>query len=228
MSESADADSLSFTNDGAELYAKAAAPWIAPLGEILAELPQDQAGVRITGVAKLTTLLANDGAIGGIAAKILGENCRAVRAIFFDKSPQTNWSLGWHQDRTICVKRRVEFEGFGPWTMKAGLQHVAPPFDLLARMVTLRIHLDRVSADNAPLLVAPGSHSRGRIAVSEVDAVVRQHGIRQCLAEIGDVWLYATPILHASNRSIEPTHRRVLQIDFSADELPGGLEWLGI
>ena len=30
------------------------------------------------------------------------------------------------------VTRRVEVEGFGPWTVKSGLLHVAPPFDLLA------------------------------------------------------------------------------------------------
>jgi hypothetical protein len=26
----------------------------------------------------------------------------------------------------------------------------------------------------------------------------------------------------------DPAHRRVLQVDFSADELPGGLAWLGV
>jgi len=44
----------------------------------------------------------------------------------------------------------------------------------------------------------------------------------------GDVWLYATPILHASDAAVEPLHRRVLQVDYAADWLPGGLEWLGI
>jgi hypothetical protein len=34
--------------------------------------------------------------------------------------------------------------------------YVAPPFEVLARMVTLRLHLDDVPATNAPLLVAPG------------------------------------------------------------------------
>jgi hypothetical protein len=34
---------------------------------------------------------------------------------------------------------------------------LAPPFDLLAGMVTLRLHLDPVPATNARLLIAPGS-----------------------------------------------------------------------
>ena len=65
-----------------------------------------------------------------------------MRAILFDKTPATNWSLGWHQDRTIAVAKRADVNGFGPWTVKSGLLHVAPPFDILVRMVTLRVHLD--------------------------------------------------------------------------------------
>jgi hypothetical protein len=48
------------------------------------------------------------------------------------------------------------------------------------------------------------------------------------MADAGDIWLYATPILHASASALEPGHRRVLQIDFAAEELPGGLAWLGV
>ena len=72
-------------------------------------------------------------------------------------------AAGPAQDRTIVVTRRVEVEGFGPWTVKSGLLHVAPPFDQLAGMVTLRVHLDPVPETNAPLLIAPGSHRLGQI-----------------------------------------------------------------
>jgi ectoine hydroxylase-related dioxygenase (phytanoyl-CoA dioxygenase family) len=77
-------------------------------------------------------------------------------------------------------------------------------------------------------LIAPGSHKLGRIAESDVREVVRRCGAVACLAEPGDIWLYATPILHASEAATEPFHRRVLQIDFAVGQLPGGLEWLGI
>ncbi|WP_336944884.1 phytanoyl-CoA dioxygenase family protein [Sphingomonas panni] len=166
--------------------------------------------------------------IGAIAARALGDSCRPVRAILFDKSEATNWALGWHQDRTICVRERIETPGFGPWTLKAGLHHVEPPFALLAEMVTLRVHLDSVDADNAPLLIAPGSHRVGRVPVDAVPSVVEDYGVAACLAEPGDVWLYATPILHASDAAVRPIRRRVLQVDFSADPLPNGLEWLGV
>ena len=91
-------------------------------------------------------------------------------------------------------------------------------------MVTLRVHLDAVPITNAPLLVAPGSHRLGRIAESSVPGVVAACGI----AEAGDVWLYSTPILHASEAAAEPGRRRVLQVDFATGDLPGGLCWLGV
>src|SRR5260370_16036335 len=54
--------------------------------------------------------------------------------------------------------------------------HVERPFDLLARMLALRVHLDPVPVTNAPLLVAPGSHKRGRTPTPEIPDVVHQCG----------------------------------------------------
>jgi ectoine hydroxylase-related dioxygenase (phytanoyl-CoA dioxygenase family) len=151
-----------------------------------------------------------------------------VRAVLFDKTANANWSLAWHQDRTICVKQRIDVDGFGPWTTKHGMQHVAPPFELLSGMITLRVHLDEVPAANGPLLVAPGSHKFGRVPVGSINDVVRECGTFTCLANAGDVWVYATPILHASDAAAAPTRRRVLQVDFATIELEGRLEWLGV
>ncbi|MDB5697120.1 MAG: phytanoyl-CoA dioxygenase [Sphingomonas bacterium] len=95
-------------------------------------------------------------------------------------------------------------------------------------MVTIRIHLDPVPKDNAPLLIAPGSHRLGRVSEPEIHAAVQRCGTATCLAERADVWVYATSILHASAASSGHGHRRVLQIDYSAEKLPVPLEWLGI
>lgn len=195
---------------------------------ILAGQPADQAGVRLFGVADLRPFLDRDGPIGAVAASVLDETCRPVRAILFDKTPSANWALGWHQDRAIAVVERIDVEGFGPWTRKHGALHVAPPFEVLARMVTLRLHLDDVPVINAPLLVAPGSHRLGRISEADVPDVVQRCGMAACTAVAGDIWLYATPILHASQAATNPGHRRVLQVDYAACDLPGGLQWLGI
>jgi len=219
---------LAFARDGAQRFDGAAAIVLEQIAAVLACAPTGRAGVRIFGVEALRRFLEPEGVIGAVAVGALGPSCRAVRAILFDKTAATNWSLGWHQDRTIAVAARVDVEGFGPWTIKDGVHHVAPPFDCLSKMVTLRVHLDDVPATHAPLLVAPGSHRLGRVPVDRIENAVRTCGIYACLAQAGDIWLYATPILHASEATVLPTSRRVLQIDYAAYALPGGLEWLGV
>ncbi|WP_375382123.1 phytanoyl-CoA dioxygenase family protein [uncultured Sphingomonas sp.] len=219
--------SLDFADHGAEWRSNAVAPVLDDIRATLSKLPEDHAGIRISGIMELEPFLVGGGAVGAIAVGFLGSASRPVRAILFDKTAETNWSLGWHQDRTICVRRRLDVDGFGPWTIKSGMHHVAPPFDLLTRMVTLRVHLDDVSLTNAPLLIAPGSHRYGRIPTDRVDEVVRRCGKLACTAIAGDVWVYATPILHASESASFPMRRRVLQVDYAAEDLPGGPEWLG-
>lgn len=217
-----------FTRSGAQRYPGALQPCLSDLLEVLEPIGASAAGVRLHQVEGLGAFLEASGCIGAIASAVLGQGSRPVRAILFNKSPDTNWALGWHQDRTICVRERKDAPGFGPWTVKSGMVHVAPPIELLAGMVTLRAHLDDVPATNAPLIIAPGSHRLGRIPESQISAVVDACGTATCVANAGDVWLYSTPILHASDAASAPNRRRVLQVDYAAVPLPNGLEWLGV
>lgn len=187
-----------------------------------------RAGRRISNLGAARTHLARDGVLGSLAVKHLGPCARPVRAIAFDKCDDANWALGWHQDRTIAVQARRQVAGFGPWTTKQGLHHVEPPADLLARMVTMRIHIDPVDSANAPLKVAPTSHRLGRIDDTSISGTVGQLGETHCLADQGDVWLYMTLIVHASDRAAPGRRRRVLQVDYAANDLPGGLQWLDL
>lgn len=163
-----------------------------------------------------------------IACSRLGKHARPVRAVLFDKREGMNWALGWHQDRAIAVKERVETPGFGPWSRKGGVVHVEPPFELIGNMITLRTHLDRCDEDNAPLLIAPGSHLLGRIPANKVAIIAEELGVVPCLAGIGDIWLYSTAIAHASEKAAKPVRRRVLQVDYANETLPDGLRWFGI
>jgi hypothetical protein len=189
--------------------------------------PTSSAGVRVFSNPQLDNWLT-DGPVGRLARSVLSSAPRAVRAILFEKTQQTNWALGWHQDRTIAVRERVDSRGFNNWNRKSGVDHVEPPFSFIENMLTVRIHIDPVDENNAPLLVSPRSHRCGRIAEADISNVVERCGTAACLAERGDVWLYRTAILHASERSRSERSRRVLQIDFSAQELPDGLQWLGV
>jgi phytanoyl-CoA dioxygenase PhyH len=213
-------------SDGAQLFPAAIGDdERVALVALLGGMSRQAAGVRLKPTRALRPLIASADAIAG---SILGSQARPVLARLFDKSPDRNWALGWHQDRTIAVRERVETPGFTAWTVKHGIDHVVPPFDYLERMLTLRVHLDPVGADNGPLLVAPGSHRLGRVAEPQIAATVAGFGTAACEARAGDVWLYATPILHASARAERPARRRVLQLLYSADRLPGELEWLGV
>lgn len=192
--------------------------------EALRAVDPGGAGRRLAGGALEGLLSAAD----ALARSLIGPEARAVRAVMFDKTAADNWMVAWHQDRTICVRERIETPGFGPWSVKQGLTHVAPPVAVLEGMATLRLHLDDCGPDNAPLLAALGSHRLGRVAAPEAAERAAAFPILECLAATGDIWAYSTPILHASARAARPARRRVLQLDYAAADLPGGLRWLGI
>ena len=217
---------MEFDRGGAQLFKGALdEQGLRLVEDALSPLPVERPGVRIVDLPSIRSVFTANGQIGSIAARFLGSSCHPVRGILFDKSEVTNWTLGWHQDRTIAVADRVEVQGFGPWSRKAGVPHVEPPVEILESMVTLRVHLDCVDEDNAPLLIAPGSHRFGRIPEDQIDAVVGRCGTEVCLADRGDIWVYATLILHASEAARRPRRRRVLQLDYSAAELPSGLRF---
>jgi hypothetical protein len=214
--------------DGAQFVAEAIGKDdLRDLSANSGDMLRGAAGQRIFGDPTVRRICGPEGAVGCLVRQAL-PGSRPVRAVLFDKSTENNWAVAWHQDRTIAVRSRVESEGFGPWSSKAGVAHVEPPFAILAGMVTLRLHLDDCGPDNAPLIVAIGSHGLGRVAAAEAAGHANRGEILACHARIGDVWLYATPILHASERAARPSRRRVLQIDFAASDLPAGLEWAGI
>ena len=221
------ASSLRLSEHGAALHRSAALSLVPGIEAAVTDLPNDRAGIRISGHDSLRDILAAP-SIRSIVEPVLGHDAQPVRAVLFDKTPRANWGLGWHQDRTVAVRARHDVPGYGTWSTKTGAQHVEPPFAVIAAMVTLRVHLDDVPADNAPLLVAPGSHRLGRIPEPDIAGAVERCGTTVCLATRGDVWAYATPILHASAASNGHAHRRVLQVDYSTDALELPLEWLGI
>lgn len=215
---------LRLAQDGAQHYPLAAEHLIFGL-ESLFQYKSIKAGIRLRSLGAIEDEFSSTGSIGSLVAQILGPKVRPVRAIAFDKSDNNNWALGWHQDRTICVAEKADVDGFGRWTIKGGLHHVEPQFRFLQSMITMRVHVDAVDRQNAPLRIASGSHHKGLVSETELDHIVSQCETFECLAGIGDVWLYSTPILHASNRASAGKRRRVLQIDYCSVDLPEPLRW---
>ena len=207
---------------------RAALSFLPELEALLVDLPKDRAGIRIYGCPELAAIVSPVSRFGVRLRPYVGAMHQAVRAILFDKSDGSNWALGWHQDRTIAVQERHNVSGFGPWSVKSGVQHVEPPFKVIENMVTARIHLDDVPSNNAPLRIVLGSHRLGKLRESDMSLVTSRNPTMECIASVGDVWIYSTPIVHASAASDSKTRRRVLQVDYAAFDLPGNLEWQGI
>ena len=148
-----------------------------------------------------------------------------VRAIYFDKSPGTNWLVPWHQDLTLALRSRADAPGFGPWSVKDGVPHVQPPVELLEQMLTVRLHLDDADETNGALRVLPGSHRLGRLSAEQIQEQRAQQSDVLCTVVAGDALLMRPLLLHASGRSTNPRHRRVLHIEYAAFALPEELHW---
>jgi hypothetical protein len=220
---------LDFDDDGAlHVPAGLSAEESMSLARLADRAAPDRPGHRLLGDPDLSLLTAPDSTAGRLATRLSGKPARPVRAVLFDKSAANNWPLGWHQDRTIPVRDRANLPGFGPYTLKDGLLHVQPPAGIIARMVTLRLHLDPCDHANAPLRIARGSHRFGLVPVADVAVSVARCQVHHCLAASGDIWAYRTLILHASDAARIPRRRRVLQVDFASDDLPAPLVWSGI
>jgi hypothetical protein len=156
---------------------------------------------------------------------VLGPSAFVARSIFFDKTPDANWKVAWHQDLTIAVRKKVEVDGYTAWSVKEGIVHVQPPVSVLERMVTMRLHLDDGGPENGPLQVIPKSHKAGRLTGQQISACREREKSIACVVPRGGALLMRPLLLHASSPATAPMHRRVVHLEFACDPLPGGLEW---
>lgn len=169
--------------------------------------------------------LAASQAVRQLVEPVLGPDAFAVRGLLFDKVESANWRVGWHQDLMVPVVEQVDAPGYSAWSTKAGVAHVRPPADVLAAMLTLRVHLDDCPTQNGPLEVLPGSHRCGIVPESQVRDTIDPSRVATCTAVAGDVLLMRPLLLHASKVSTQPQHRRVVHLEFASEALPGGVTW---
>ena len=182
-------------------------------------------GVRnLLEICPAVRSLATNRSVRRFATAVLGDNAFAVRAIFFDKVPDANWSLFWHQDNVIAVKERHDVSGFVAWSRKAGVWQVQPPAEILAQMVAVRVHLDDCGPDNGPLRVLPGSHRFGWLD-DDLDDWKRRVPEVVCSVRPGGIVAMCPLTLHASAASGTVAHRSVIHIEYAAADLPAGLAW---
>lgn len=168
--------------------------------------------------------LASSVAVRTLVEAVLGQQCFAVKGTFFNKTQEANWKVAWHQDLTIMVRERRDVPGFGPWTIKAGINHVQPPADILSRILAVRLHLDESGPDNGPLRVIPGSQKQGRLSEERVAAWPKTDSFT-CTVPRGGALLMRPLLLHSSSACGVPKPRRVVHLEFAGEPLPNGLDW---
>jgi len=182
-------------------------------------------GVRnLLDVYEVRTL-ADSPRVRAIVEEILGADARVVRGILFDKTEGANWKVPWHQDVTIAVRDRVDAEGFGPWSMKAGVVHVQPPSSVMEKMISLRFHLDDCPEENGALRVIPRTHLQGKLNEREIQSIGEVQDAVICATERRGLLVMRPLLIHASSASTTPDHRRVIHLDFAAAALPAPMEW---
>lgn len=185
-------------------------------------------GIRcLLELVPATRELADSDPLRALIEPVLGKKAKVVRGIFFDKTPVANWKVPWHQDTVIAVRARQHATGFSAWSVKAGVVHVQPPSEILASILAVRLHLDDTDETNGALRIIPGSHLHGLLDDDAIQQWKARGEIVTCAVPRGGALLLRPLLLHASSVAAQPTHRRVLHLEYSAMDLPEGLEWYG-
>lgn len=172
----------------------------------------------IQDIAQHTRILA-------IAERALGNKASLVRGLFFDKTPDRNWLVGWHQDKTVSVNRKFSHYEWRAWSLKEGVYHVQPPLEVLEKMVTLRIHIDHCNLNSGCLKIIPTSHQNGILQSSQVKEVVASSTVVDCEVNAGDILVMRPHLLHSSAKALVPSHRRIVHLEFSSYDLPANISW---
>jgi ectoine hydroxylase-related dioxygenase (phytanoyl-CoA dioxygenase family) len=178
-------------------------------------LTRTRAGARHLMRSAPVAAIAHDARLLEIARRMVGAGAVAFRATLFDKSPRSNWLITWHQDTALPVRERRDVPEWGPWSTKNGIVYAHAPAAALERVVALRLSLDDSAADNGPLRVLPGSHTRGVMTDDEIALLVRSSSPVDCLVPAGGLVAMRPLVVHASSKATSDRPRRVLHIEYA-------------
>jgi hypothetical protein len=178
-------------------------------------LPRTRAGVRHAMRSSTVAEIANDPRMQEIACKILGPAAIPFRATLFEKLPYSNWLVAWHQDTALPLQERREASGWGPWSIKDGVNYAHAPASALEKVIALRVHLDDSKLDNGPLRILPTTHTKGVLTDDEILSLAAQTESLDCLMPKGGIIAMRPLVIHASSKAQTETPRRVLHIEYA-------------
>lgn len=159
--------------------------------------------------------VAHDPRMLAIARDFIGPSAIPFKATLFDKSPDSNWLVAWHQDIALPVRTRVDADGWGPWSTKGGQLYVHAPAAALEQVIALRLHLDDSTTENGPLRLLPGTHTLGRLSEERIRELARDIDPVECIVDAGGVVAMRPLVVHASSKSRSKLSRRVLHIEYA-------------
>jgi hypothetical protein len=189
----------------------------------VSSIPRSRAGARhVLGCPPIGEI-ARDARLLAIAADWLDAPALPFKATLFDKNPESNWLVAWHQDTALPMAMPVVRAGWGPWSRKDGIHYAHAPAAALERVIALRLHLDDSGRDNGPLRVLPATHRLGVLTDAQVQEHSRCIAPRDCCIGAGGVVAMRPLIIHASSKCTALRSRRVLHIEYAAswDVAPG-------
>lgn len=157
-----------------------------------------------------------------ILESIFGKEYFVVKSIYFDKPEESNWFVGYHQDLTISVDKKLELKDFSNWTLKQNQYSVQPSDEVLKNICTVRIHLDDTNEENGALKVISNSHHEV-IRLDTFDFKNKKETF--CNVPKGGIMIMKPLLFHASNKTTNKEKRRVIHLEFSNKNLPNELSW---
>jgi len=183
-----------------------------------ANAPRSRAGSRHALRHAAVRAIAESVRLTDLAREVLGRDAFPFRATLFDKSQKTNWLVVWHQDTALPLRERHDHPAWGPWSVKDGVIYAHAPATALSRVLALRVHLDDSLAENGPLRVLPGTHTRGVLGDDEIHECAERISPAECLVGKGGIVAMRPLLIHASSKSRSNVPRRVLHIEYAESQ----------
>jgi ectoine hydroxylase-related dioxygenase (phytanoyl-CoA dioxygenase family) len=200
---------------------------LAPLQKLFAdsEVKRSRAGIRHAMGYEPVARIAHDPRLLDIAKAVLGPAAVPYHATLFEKSPDANWLVVWHQDTALPLCERLERSGWGHWSIKEGINYAHAPASALSKVLALRLHLDDSTNENGPLRVLAGTHNRGVLSDDTLHDLSQQIAPVDCVAASGGIVAMRPLLVHSSSKSLNDAQRRILHVEYAASlQIESGFE----
>jgi ectoine hydroxylase-related dioxygenase (phytanoyl-CoA dioxygenase family) len=191
----------------------------------LEKRPAPEKPQNLLRMSPMVASVANHPALVPVIRDILGSKARPFTAFFLDKTPDSNWQIPWHQNLRLPVAASAQ--GTVP-EIAHGVPQIIADAAYLDEVLIARISLDDQTAENGALEFIPGTHRTGILLPEALEQITQTKSVLSPDLAVGSIFLFKALLLHRSRPSQNDAHRRVLQIEYSANCAPAGFSWYGL